>query len=1113
MMLGRRLLFALSIPLVLLPVAASQTPAQTRLAVTSAGAPVTSVSRGTAVTLTASVTAIGAPVTRGQVNFCVVAPAPLRCTDIRLLATAQLTGAGTATFTFYPGIGAHVYQAMFAGTHLAGASSANGSLSVNGLIPTTTTISSPTFYGFGAALGTFSLDVTVTGSDGTVTPTGTVSLLDADNSNYVLGTATLVPGMVSQNSNAGYGPDGFGDPIVTVVPKSGLEVAVGDFNGDGKPDVVLGGGSMMLGNGDGTFTSGPAPNDGNPISLAVADFNGDGKLDLAAVNFGPYQPPGAIGVFYPQTVDQTAPGSVMVLMGNGDGTFAATHTLPSTLSPWPTFVATADINGDGIPDLVVTNSHTSTGVATVNVMLGNGDGTFTLKSSNPTGQHPVAVAVGDFNGDGIPDLAVANAYDNPLTILLGNGDGTFRPAPSNPSTGISVDPVDLVVGDFNGDGILDIAVANYGAPGLNDWSVPGMVTVLLGRGDGTFTIASEVYARNHLNSIAVGDFNKDGVPDLAMTDFGGLVGILFGDGHGNFTPAGSFPTVANTNGYPAYVAVGDFNGDGIADVAVGSQGTTNPYLVPIPPPPTLLNVLPAQANSLGGMTTATATISKFFIDGTGTHHVVATYPGDTIYAPSTSGLEELFGEPVPTTLLETAVPASINYGQTVVLSAALTPLTEQNHALTGFVTFAVGSTVLGTGTVAGGGATLSTTLLPAGADTVTATYSGDRDFLLSQSITTVTVNGSQTVTMLTATPNPATPGQSIQLTASVAGVSLPGTPAGTISFYNGTTDVADVPLNASGTAQFSLGPLPLGSYSLTAAYSGAGGFLASQSPPLLLAVSGYNSVTTLAASPNPGGVGQPVTLKATVTGIGAVVSPSGSVSFFLNGATLLGLGTLDASGIATLTTSALPLGTDSLTAAYAGSATFSPGRSAALLETIETPTFTLSLSSPSITLQKYQHTTMTVTLTSAGTFSDTIALSCASPPQYVTCLFTPANAALTANGTASVSLYIDTDSILGGDNYTGPAPAAHARPAAWLLLPWGILAGLTANRRRRWKSSLLAVLAAAWIALAIGGCGGSLVAPVPATQPGTYIITITATGAATGATQSTPLTLVVTPGS
>jgi hypothetical protein len=331
-------------------------------------------------------------------------------------------------------------------------------------------------------------------------------------------------------------------------------VAVGDFNGDGKQDLAAAGlgtyypyqgtVSLLLGQGDGTFL--PAQTflaGSHPVSVAVGDFNGDGKLDLAVADYG--------DSYYGYA------GGVSVLLGKGDGTFLPAKGYAAGDNPWS--VAVGDFNGDGVPDLAVANSAVLGGTPSVSILLGQGDGTFLPAVNYAAGQRSYSVAVGDFNGDGKQDLAVANAWpSNTVSVLLGNGDGTFLPALSSPAPG---NPWSVAVGDFNGDGVPDLAVANYGS---------GTVSVLLGKGDGTF-LPAQSYAAGGA-SVAVGDFNGDGIPDLAAAggpNSNGTVSVLLGKGDGTFLPAQSYAAGDN----PWSVAVGDFDGDGWPGLAVANPGS------------------------------------------------------------------------------------------------------------------------------------------------------------------------------------------------------------------------------------------------------------------------------------------------------------------------------------------------------------------------------------------------------------------------------------------------------------------------------------------------------------------------------------------------------------
>jgi len=292
---------------------------------------------------------------------------------------------------------------------------------------------------------------------------------------------------------------------------------------------------------------------------AVADFNGDGKLDLAG--FGN--------------------GFLTVNLGNGDGTFQSSTIYPLAQND-PSTLAVGDFNGDGKMDIAVAFGVNGPPYV-VTVMLGNGDGTFQAPSQAAAIEYnPLSMAAADFNGDGKLDLAVAN-YDRTVSLLQGNGDGTFQPQTVITLGSGFIGEEAIAVGDFNGDGKLDLAVSTVASTVGQTWQI----LILLGNGDGTFQPpASFPTSGIGLSSIAVADVNGDGKLDLVAasdcqpTDGGceglivtpGAASVLLGNGDGTFQPS-----VLYTTGFQAQsVAVADINGDGIPDLIVGTRCGDDP---------------------------------------------------------------------------------------------------------------------------------------------------------------------------------------------------------------------------------------------------------------------------------------------------------------------------------------------------------------------------------------------------------------------------------------------------------------------------------------------------------------------------------------------------------
>ena len=324
-------------------------------------------------------------------------------------------------------------------------------------------------------------------------------------------------------------------------------VVVGDFNGDGKPDLAVASladaaGSpyantvnILLGMGDGTFkqSTTAVPNSSGPFGIVAGDFNNDGKLDLAIMNI--------------------LDGTVSILLGAGDGTFSSASGSPIAVGLNPVAATAGDFNGDGNLDLAVVNRASST----VSILMGQGNGEFVLTATLQTGQGPVAIVSGDWNGDGLLDLAVSNQTGNTVSIFFGDGLGNFTAAATPLAAGNG--PLGLAASDLDGDGNLDLVVASSG---------DNAVGVFFGDGKGNFAAATPLALAGSPTSVTIADFNGDGILDVAASTYGGTVTFLLGDGQRHFNALSPATTIAPE---AQASAVADFNGDGRMDLVVATS--------------------------------------------------------------------------------------------------------------------------------------------------------------------------------------------------------------------------------------------------------------------------------------------------------------------------------------------------------------------------------------------------------------------------------------------------------------------------------------------------------------------------------------------------------------
>src|SRR5271165_19431 len=754
-------------------------------------------SAGEVVTLTATVLSGSSPVTVGTVTFL---------NGMQVLGTIQMvkSGQSSGTATLKLGFPPGTYQltAQYNANKLfQGSQSGPQPLTVTGTEPTITTLTDQpdgNNWDFTASVFGF-------GFPGLPGPTGTASFTDLTTL-VNLGSVGLVgPGMSTfqpqQTYPAGNAPFG---------------VAIGDFNGDGIADLAItncsdnfrcksfspGTVSVLLGNRDGSFQPPVAYEvGGGPLFVAVGDFNGDGIADLAVTN----------------STDLAA--TVSVLLGNGDGTFQSQQTYATGF--FPLQIAVGDFNGDGFADLAITNLANGN----VSVLLGDGDGTFQPQQTYAVGSTPEGIAVGDFNGDGFADLAVTNNGDSTVSVLLGKGDGTFQ---NQQTYATGNGPSSVAVADFNGDGFADLAVTNQ-----ND----ATVSVLLGKGNGTFQPQQAYGVGSNPKEIAVADFNGDGFADLAITNNSdSTVSVLLGNGDGTFQPQQTY-TVGL---FPYGIAVADFNGDGVPDVATAnSEDNTTSIL-------------------LGGTVTG-GQLKNIPVSGNGVHMIQSAYtPNQHFYTDSLSKPLNVNGNgsliPTTTTVTSSQNPSQLN--QPVTFTALVTG--NGDGMPTGTVTFTSDGNPISECpnpvNLVNGQATCTTSTLPLGMHAILGVYSGDANFATSNGgLNQVVASAAATSTSLDVSPNPASAGQVVTLTATVLSGSSPVT-VGTVTFLSGSQVLGTVQViengGSSGTATLHLG-FPPGTYQLTAQYNANNLFQASQSGQQPLTVNGTEpTITTVQAAPD-----------------------------------------------------------------------------------------------------------------------------------------------------------------------------------------------------------------------------------------------------------------------
>lgn len=959
-------------------------------------------------------------------------------------------------------------------------------------------------------------------------------------------TSNTVP--LSVNGTQSNGPDLF---IAGNYPLSGLatSITVADVNGDGLPDVVV---PLLSTPNTLLFLNDPnhpghllppvtlqGPFSAALLQAVVADLNGDGLADIlvpiqeedtvdgnsVSIAYCFYQNPAAPGTFLPAVLFNTGvtvPGAAFA----------------------------EDMDRDGVLDVVFTGDfqledgsyghsagvifHPATGYPVEPAVQFN----WYAPGSGTTG-----AAIADFNGDGLPDIAF-NAVDSQTTA---QEIQVFQSNPANP--GGFVDGGSFVVPDninyqvkafdLDEDGHPDLLLGGTSAGLLwmrNDPANPGSFLT---------PVAFPVFG--YAEGMDFGDLNGDGSPDVVIGSGSPAFSVLYGNGAG----ALGSPNVYSANpagGEVDQVAVADMDGDGLDDV-VSLTGLFNYVTAPTfqlnvsthanpgtRQPPAILLQTPANGGaSLGSPLSLTAVLSSplgtptgvvnFLLNGVvvgsatvapdgtatltttslpaGDDTIVAQYQGDATFALANSNVVPVSIQGLAPIISFTASPST---GSTVTLFTFTVKVTGSpgGPMPTGTVHF-IGASGLSVSTAtldATGSATYSAGGLPQGVQTLAAAYLGDTTYAPAYASTTITVTAGPSLTLSSSSPFGVnlTAGTAVTLTAVLSNLA---SPAGqTIAFLDNGTPVYTATTDATGTAVWSNAVLPVGTNQLTAQYTAPGGSVTSYVTPIT--VDGIETAISLTASPAAPSSGQAVTVTAVVKPASGTVTPTGSVSFTEDSASL-GTATLDPTGTASITLGAQTAGTHILSTIYGGSSLFASSTDTLPLTVTAVPAdFSLSLSQTAVILTPGATASLTVSAIPAGGFSDTVALSCTGLPAGDSCSFAPA------------TLTVGTNAAQSTLTFTAASTTASLRPAQagktrWLAaslmcfaLPciWGL-------RRRKYRF-LAVVAAAAAMAGSLTGCGSNGAASTPPQpSPTTFTIQVAAQGQKSAITHNTSLTVTV----